>query len=499
MGCKASKNTGKPAGAKPAGSTVGKKMCAAGCGLPAAEGQTYCCKRCELAPRLDMHTPTCGQPWTCIPVTQRLACDDGCKCKDRSEEHLKKFAHPLDKDYAEATVISKIPGEKMTLRTIFDWADADRSGKLSRQEVETTMKEIDTLFPGKLPKMSEASWKALDDDGNGVVNFNEFASWGGPRLGLPLGMERLVRTGSTVAAGRPCGVIGCPCEQFTCGKSNPFSAGSEDVCSGCKHHKVHHGDSNQTSDADVPYPEYWDNQNGSFKQIIEVPDAVREFQELLDKTYKTRATRDRKRHNPDRPNVPDSFKVRRVFRNENSDIWREFGCRRAAAVTRYSQEPITAIESKTSAAWKEIAQGRADRLAKECNEWYLFHGTNTAAAESICTNDFRVSCAGSNTGTLYGRGLYFAESISKADEYAKPNDEGHYAMLFCRIIGGNVQYNDEHEPDPEALVASCLAGKYDTVLGDREKLKGTYKEYVIFDSEDVYPEYVIHYSREYKD
>lgn len=109
-----------------------------------------------------------------------------------------------------------------------------------------------------------------------------------------------------------------------------------------------------------------------------------------------------------------------------------------------------------------------------------------------------MSRAGSSTGTLYGKGLYFAESITKADEYAKPNSEGRYAVLLCRVIGGNVNYTDEVTPDPEALVHSCIEGEYDSVCGDREKTRGTYREFVLFDSEDVYVEYVIEYKRKYE-
>jgi len=109
-----------------------------------------------------------------------------------------------------------------------------------------------------------------------------------------------------------------------------------------------------------------------------------------------------------------------------------------------------------------------------------------------------VSRAGSNTGTLYGKGLYFAESITKSDEYAKPNDQGVHAILMCRVIGGNVKYTAEVTPDPEELVTSCISGDYDSVLGDREVCRGTYREFVLFDSEDVYVEYIIEYTRFYK-
>jgi len=152
---------------------------------------------------------------------------------------------------------------------------------------------------------------------------------------------------------------------------------------------------------------------------------------------------------------------------------------------------------KSMVAWREVGGAKADRLMHDCNEWYLFHGTNPAAAKAICTSDFKVSRAGSSTGTLYGKGLYFAESITKADEYAKPNESGNYAVLLCRVLGGHVRYTDQITPDQEDLTYSCIEGPYDCVLGDREKTRGTYREFVLFDSEDVYPEYVIEYKRKY--
>merc|ERR1739845_229255 len=123
----------------------------------------------------------------------RGACKKGSRCRDRSAGHLAEMAHPLDPDYCECCTASKVEAEPLSLKVIFDWTDADGSGKLSREELEPTMAIISKLCGEYLPPMSDAAWKHLDEDGNGVVNFNEFATWAGPRLGLPLGMERLIR------------------------------------------------------------------------------------------------------------------------------------------------------------------------------------------------------------------------------------------------------------------------------------------------------------------
>lgn len=256
------------------------------------------------------------------------------------------------------------------------------------------------------------------------------------------------------------------------------------------------------STGEVPYPPYWNNHTDKFTEQVELSSGKteEEFQKLLDRTYKAAFTQDRQKHNPTNPKVPEKFKVKKVLRNENSLSWREYACRRAEIQHRVAEEghSIDLFENvKTTVAWKEIGGDKADRLAHDCNEWYLFHGTNPEAAKAICNSDFKVSRAGTCTGTLYGKGLYFAESITKADEYAKPNAKGNYAVLLCRVLGGKVLYTDERVPDQEHLVYSCIEGPYDTVCGDREKTRGTFREFVLFDSEDVYVEYVIEYQRKY--
>jgi len=256
---------------------------------------------------------------------------------------------------------------------------------------------------------------------------------------------------------------------------------------------------------EVPFPSYWANNDGAFNSLVHLNKTeVGQFQRLVDITYSSKYTRDRRRHNPQAPNVPRGYRVRRVFRNENSLNWREYGCRRAELLTRLQEEeesglqgPRRLLQAKSTAAWKEIAGVKANAIEEQCNEWYVFHGTSPEVAKLICATDFKVQTAGSNTGTLYGRGLYFAESITKADEYAQADNHGHFAVLVCRVLGGRILYTDEVNPDSEMLAEACIKGPYDCVLGDRERCRGTYREFVFFDSEDVYPEYIIHYQRVY--
>merc|ERR1712079_775839 len=123
-------------------------------------------------------------------------------------------------------------------------------------------------------------------------------------------------------------------------------------------------------------------------------------------------------------------------------------------------------------------------------------GTNTFAANKITTGNFKINLAGSNAGTLYGRGIYLAENASKSDEYTKPLQSGERHLLVCRAMLGRVYYTDEKQSNPRTCEDACLRGRFHSVLGDRKKCRGTFREFIVFDEEQVYPNYIISYRRE---
>merc|ERR1719487_533138 len=73
-------------------------------------------------------------------------------------------------------------------------------------------------------------------------------------------------------------------------------------------------------------------------------------------------------------------------------------------------------------------------LQSELNEVYLWHGTFVRTALSIAQKGFDIDLAGSSRGTMYGRGAYFAESSTKADEYARDEPDGFYAGIFALLL-----------------------------------------------------------------
>ena len=53
--------------------------------------------------------------------------------------------------------------------------------------------------------------------------------------------------------------------------------------------------------------------------------------------------------------------------------------------------------------------------------------------------------------------------------------------------------------DHEAINSAIRSTKYDSVLADREASVGTYREFVVFSEDLIYPEYIILYKRQYED
>lgn len=246
------------------------------------------------------------------------------------------------------------------------------------------------------------------------------------------------------------------------------------------------------------------------------PQVVQEVQELFDATYRKVYTRDR-RGAP----VPDRFLVREVLRVLNDQVWREYtACREATrARMRGSRAAPVPGGAQTSKCLADRGGATAlPALDAEVAETWLFHGTTAEAARAIAEDDFRLDLSGTSAGSLYGRGIYLAENATKADEYgegasgaaAEERPRGQEAvrppgpppplvresyLLLCRTLLGRVHYTDEDYPDPEALRRSCRSGEFESVLGDRVKRRGTFREFVVYHDDFVYPEFVVRYER----
>eukprot|EP00928_Gymnodinium_smaydae_P075941 TRINITY_DN58966_c0_g1_i1.p1 TRINITY_DN58966_c0_g1~~TRINITY_DN58966_c0_g1_i1.p1 ORF type:complete len:506 (-),score=48.26 TRINITY_DN58966_c0_g1_i1:289-1806(-) len=249
-----------------------------------------------------------------------------------------------------------------------------------------------------------------------------------------------------------------------------------------------------TASESIPLPPHWACDDACSQQLRpNDAEVISMFQTVFDGTWQDIKTRDR------RTDAVPRLVVVAVQQNENPLRWRLYQRYRKALASDISLQPDEVVDVKTTSFFAGSSRGM---LAEGVNEAFLYHGTKPSAALDICRNGFSVDLAGSRTGTLYGNGVYFAEKSTKSDEYADDDKEGLYGGMFCilvcRVTLGRCFYTDEARPDHKKIEEACLrpGARCHSVLGDREKARGTYREFVVFEEERIYPEYVIIYRRE---
>jgi len=104
---------------------------------------------------------------------------------------------------------------------------------------------------------------------------------------------------------------------------------------------------------------------------------------------------------------------------------------------------------------------------------------------------------------LYGFGVYGAERITKADEYSKPVFDAEagaelFSVVVVRCVGGRARVVVTNDIDPVRLRKDVFEGPYHSVFGDRVVRMGKpYREVVIYDKDQCFPEFLLMYERRY--
>lgn len=201
------------------------------------------------------------------------------------------------------------------------------------------------------------------------------------------------------------------------------------------------------------------------------------------------------------PGLPTAYIVRRIVRVEHSQMWGRYAEKRKEITALRKDDKI--IRFHPAIATGNITTQNKDVFGPvngSINEVYLWHGTHVRTALSIAQKDFNMDLAGTGRGSMYGAGAYFAESSTKADEYGFDEPGGYYdgirAMLLCRVTMGKMYYTSKF--GEETAVDNVKSGTHDSVLGDLAKHRKTFREFVVFNADQVYPEYVVLYQRVHK-
>merc|ERR1712061_489907 len=136
--------------------------------------------------------------------------------------------------------------------------------------------------------------------------------------------------------------------------------------------------------------------------------------------------------------------------------------------------------------------GPLDNVISEC---LLFHGTSREAAGSIAEKDFQLPRQHAHGG-LYGKGIYLAESSTKAHMYCT-EDNKKFPFLIVRAALGDILVVKEDRPNARKLetdAGKASEDRYDTVCGDRRHLKHNFsgwREFIVYEPCQVLTEWIV--------
>lgn len=128
-----------------------------------------------------------------------------------------------------------------------------------------------------------------------------------------------------------------------------------------------------------------------------------------------------------------------------------------------------------------------ENMVAGLNELLLWHGTSREAAAAIANDGFVLNNNALH-GRRFGNGVYLAEDLRKSLSYCKEADGVKYVLL-CRAVCGEMFYTEQqtHRDAPERAREQ---GKQ-SVLANPDKVGP--REYILFDTAQVYPEYIVEF------
>ncbi|KAM8752126.1 protein mono-ADP-ribosyltransferase PARP12 [Acanthopagrus schlegelii] len=203
-----------------------------------------------------------------------------------------------------------------------------------------------------------------------------------------------------------------------------------------------HSSSSSTAES---FPSYWDrNALPDFGyKLISLSQSAKEYSRI-EKLFKL--------------TMPQS-KIKTIQRIQNPSLWKVFQWQKEQMMMRNG--------------------------GKAVNQQYLFHGTDESLIEAICEQNFDWRMCGVH-GTAYGKGSYFAKDASYSDRYTSMKSLN--KIMFAALVlvgeytkGSSAYVRPPAKRDGKTLYDSCVNHESDPSI------------YVIFDKQQIYPEYLINY------
>ncbi|KAL3880954.1 hypothetical protein ACJMK2_033156 [Sinanodonta woodiana] len=199
----------------------------------------------------------------------------------------------------------------------------------------------------------------------------------------------------------------------------------------------------------------------------------------------------------------NNIKVKEVQRLENLQLFDTYASFRHTKFPTVSKRgkliPLEDIQASTRGqplTLKYTKRGCVldQDIYPEVNEHYLFHGTRAVTLDGIFQQslDNRLAAKG-----LFGNGIYCAETPAKSNKYT--DQAGEKKMLLVRACLGEIYihnggtYQFKRAPCKTCQKDRCSCGKplFDSIVAEGAL---PYREFIIHDRCQVYPEYLITYT-----
>uniref|UniRef100_A0A0B7BI43 Poly [ADP-ribose] polymerase n=1 Tax=Arion vulgaris TaxID=1028688 RepID=A0A0B7BI43_9EUPU len=141
---------------------------------------------------------------------------------------------------------------------------------------------------------------------------------------------------------------------------------------------------------------------------------------------------------------------------------------------------------------QELDHFSSQQLSPDINEFYLFHGTDNEWA--VAAQGFKVG----DPNAMYGQGIYFADKFTKADQYAdekydRDPDGTELTVLLCKVLLGDFLKCPKRDAQKWKELPYNGRYRYDSVLGSGPGMR--FREFVVYNGTQCYPEYIIKYKR----
>jgi hypothetical protein len=234
------------------------------------------------------------------------------------------------------------------------------------------------------------------------------------------------------------------------------------------------------------------------------------------------------------PVTHDRLKLACAWRLENPALWEKYMSGVQGVMNDMKRIRQCRVASAGGAPPLTRGVALPGDLRVDVNEAFLMHGTNAGVLINILSTGMNERFAGTAAGAAYGEGSYLAEDAGKNDQYTKldlqydGSSELHkrlyaqgarhhpgkvFYILVCRVaLGHQVRTQqagrDATSTDTGRRVFPISFRELDTVAGvsppvhhhslrapDPTPSQVRYREFIVFHSEYIYPEYLLAYQR----